>query len=54
MLGILRKRYRRGLPFSELYRKLSNPKLYLLAHGCIVPPAAALNSDINADMGQKF
>ncbi len=32
VLGVLRERGRKGLPCNELYRKLFNPQLYLLAY----------------------
>ena len=35
VLDVLRERGRRGLPLNELYRRLFNPQLYLLAYGRI-------------------
>ena len=42
VLGVLRERGRRGLPWDELYRQLFNPQLYLLAYGRIYSNKGAM------------
>ena len=37
VLGVLRERGRKGLPFTQLYRQMFNKDLYLLAYGKSTP-----------------
>ena len=49
MLGVLRERGRRGLPFEELYRQLFNPQLYLLAYGRIYANHGAMTPGVTQE-----
>jgi len=42
VLGVLRERGRKGLPFTQLYRQMFNKDLYLLAHGNIYSNQGAM------------
>nr|WTB28674.1 reverse transcriptase domain-containing protein [Streptomyces sp. NBC_00830] len=42
VLGVLRERGKRGLPCDELYRRLFNPQMYLLAYGKIYSNKGAM------------
>ena len=42
VLGVLRERGRKGLPFTQLYRQMFNKDLYLLAYGNIYPNQGAM------------
>ena len=44
VLGVLRERGRKGLPFTQLYRQMFNRELYLLAHGNIYSNQGAMTS----------
>ena len=49
VLGVLRDRGRRGLPCSELYRQMFNPRLYLLAYGKIYANQGAMTPGASAE-----
>ena len=49
VLGVLRKRGRRGLPCEELYRQLFNPQLYLLAYGRIYANHGAMTPGVTQE-----
>ncbi len=38
VLGVLRERGRKGLPFTQLYRQMFNKDLYLLSRTAISTP----------------
>ena len=42
VLGVLRERGRKGLPFTQLYRQMFNKELYLLAYGNIYSNQGAM------------
>ena len=42
VLGVLRERGRKGLPFTQLYRQMFNKSLYLLAYGNIYSNQGAM------------
>src|SRR6186997_987680 len=42
VLGVLRERGRKGLPFTQLYRQMFNKDLYLLAYGNIYSNQGAM------------
>ena len=42
VLGVLRERGRKGLPFTQLYRQMFNRDLYLLAYGNIYSNQGAM------------
>src|SRR5215468_11156131 len=42
VLGVLRERGRKGLPFTQLYRQMFNKSLYLLAYGNIYSSQGAM------------
>ena len=49
VLDVLRERGRRGLPLDELYRRLFNPQLYLLAYGRIYSNKGAMTPGADAE-----
>ena len=49
VLGVLRERGRRGLPCNELYRKMFNFNLYLLAYGKIYANQGAMTPGASAE-----
>ena len=49
VLGVLRERGRRGLPWNELYRQLFNPQLYLLAYGRIYANQGAMTPGVTQE-----
>jgi group II intron reverse transcriptase/maturase len=49
VLGILRDRGRRGLPLTDLYRQLFNPRLYLLAYGKIYRNQGAMTPGVSEE-----
>ncbi len=49
VLDVLRERGRRGLPCDELYRRLFNPQLYLLAYGRIYSNKGAMTPGPDAE-----
>ena len=49
VLSVLRERGRRGLPLGELYRRLFNPQLYLLAYGRIYSNKGAMTPGPDAE-----
>ena len=42
VLGVLRERGRKGLPFTQLFRQMFNKDLYLLAYGNIYSNQGAM------------
>ena len=49
VLDVLRERGRHGLPLDELYRRLFNPQLYLLAYGRIYSNKGAMTPGPDAE-----
>src|SRR5215213_3761346 len=49
VLGVLRERGRKGLPFTQLYRQMFNKDLYLLAYGNIYSNQGAMKPGANAE-----
>ena len=49
VLGVLRERGRKGLPFTQLYRQMFNKDLYLLAYGNIYSNQGAMAPGANAE-----
>jgi len=49
VLGVLRERGRKGLPFTQLYRQMFNKDLYLLAYGNIYTNQGAMTPGANAE-----
>jgi group II intron reverse transcriptase/maturase len=49
VLGVLRERGRKGLPFTQLYRQLFNKDLYLLAYGNIYSNQGAMTPGVSAE-----
>jgi len=49
VLGVLRERGRKGLPFTQLYRQMFNKDLYLLAYGNIYSNQGAMTPGANAE-----
>jgi len=49
ILGIIRNRGRRGLPLTDVYRQLFNPRLYLLAYGKIYRNPGAMTPGITEE-----
>ena len=49
VLGVLRERGRKGLPFTQLYRQMFNKDLYLLAYGNIYSNQGAMTPGVSAE-----
>src|SRR5436189_3188259 len=49
VLGVLRERGRKGLPFTQLYRQMFNKDLYLLAYGNIYANQGAMTPGANEE-----
>src|SRR5262245_9015275 len=49
VLGVLRERGRRGLPCNELFRRLFNRQLYLLAYGRIYANKGAMTPGVTQE-----
>ena len=49
VLGVLRERGRKGLPFTQLYRQMFNKDLYLLAYGNIYSNQGAMTPGASAE-----
>src|SRR6187455_1996048 len=49
VLGVLRERGRKGLPFTQLYRQMFNKDLYLLAYGNIYSNQGAMTPGADAE-----
>src|SRR5919198_278636 len=49
VLGVLRERGRKGLPFTQLYRQMFNKELYLLAYGNIYSNQGAMTPGAGAE-----
>jgi hypothetical protein len=49
VLGVLRERGRKGLPFTQLYRQMFNKELYLLAYGNIYSNQGAMTPGASAE-----
>uniref|UniRef100_UPI0021D2C749 reverse transcriptase/maturase family protein n=1 Tax=Streptomyces lycopersici TaxID=2974589 RepID=UPI0021D2C749 len=49
VLGVLRERGKRKLPFNELYRQMFNPQLYLMAYGRIYPNKGAMTAGASGE-----
>jgi hypothetical protein len=49
VLSIIRDRGNRGLPLEDLYRRLFNPELYLLAYGKISRNKGAMTTGVTEE-----
>src|ERR1017187_1302010 len=49
VLGVLRERGRKGLPFTQLYRQMFNKDLYLLAYGNIYSNRGAMTPGVSEE-----